>query len=122
MSDCELDFFSESESDFEIQDDNEDDPIEFWEQTNNVKLWETLRNDAPFTKEGMIAKMLNIYQINDILETSAKKISNTMTCMDNWLWAKQIIIWKFGYINRLDANIDSFIELLSKKKPFGLIT
>ena len=45
-----------------------------------------------------------------------------MTCIDNWFWAKDIIKWKFGAIGRIDSVVDSFIELLSKQKPFGLIT
>ncbi len=121
MSDCELDYLSESESDLEPE-SFEDDTPEFWEQNINVKLWETLKNDAPLTKAGMIAKMLNIYTINDLLEASAKRIPKFMTCMDNWSWGKKVVIWKFGNINRLDPVVDSFIELLSKKKPFGLIT
>jgi hypothetical protein len=121
MSDCELEYFTDSDPE---SDDVLDEPLvlEFWEQNVNVNLWEILRADAPLTKEGMIAKMLNIFQINDILEVSAKNIPTTITCMDNWFWAKDIIKWKFGNIRRMDAVIDCFIELLSKQKPFGLIT
>lgn len=122
MSDYEFDYFTDSDPESEDILPNDEHKLEFWEIDENVSLWEIFREDAPFTKAGMIAKMLNIFQINEILETSAKKIPIKITCMDNWVWAKDIIIWKFGNIRRIDPVVDSFIELLSKQKPFGLIT